>query len=633
MYSFAEHSFPFWDGYKEAFKIKDFILPSTWSEENFRLSSAYAAPGRLKLFPWQIVPLDSIVYFDEIVEIAAVQTGKSMITEAMGAYFIDTTCINQMWIYSKKEKVQEIFDERLKPMVRDVPAIRKYWNGEENNLTKTRIKLKHLIARIASAGSKTDIASHNAGIVIGDELAKWPKKDFSQKKAIEGRKQASRMMGKRTKVIYCTSPDNDKDPSYTECHKPGTLWFRPHIECPHCGNWQYLIDRQVKEKPNKKGEKDHDTERIRIERAAWYECINCKQEITEKERLNASFNVKWLTFDKKIDFYKIIEMKNYPRKAVLQWNRFVDVTWSFVECLCAYFNVLNSSDPNDLKTYMNEDMADWVKTDTQRFEQGYVRSKCLAYKQYGDGAFMPDGVLVLLAGVDTMDNGFAYVIRGFGYNMESWLVRQDFVHCDVKDYNNPADVERILREDIVRPYIKKSGEILPIYAGLIDRGGHRAKDVDYIVTHSDFLSTYIGTAHAKTIPLIEKKDNGIFNGNTENLSRTVAKNMESNMWHLPNDINPDYVEQVLNHYDEVYVDTRGNKKKVWITKDPDHYRDCEAYVVGCSFASHIRDSLFTPEEAQKVNADMLNIKKERDEEYTAPQTFIDSDKYLKGMGF
>jgi len=256
-YDFPPHSFPFWTGYRELFKIKDFILPSDWINKHFRLSTAYAIQGKMTLFEWQITPVNAIIYFSTVIDIAPVQTGKSLLGEATSAYMIDNYPVNMMFVYAKKDTVEDVFEERLKPMIKDVPAIRRYWSGYEDDLTKKKLKLHTCIIRVASAGLKTEIATHNAGFVYGSELAKWPKKAFSQTKAIEGRKQASRMLGRKTRTLYETSPEHDQDPSYVECHKPGTVWFRPHYCCPHCEHWQVLMDDRIKEKPNKEGKFDH----------------------------------------------------------------------------------------------------------------------------------------------------------------------------------------------------------------------------------------------------------------------------------------------------------------------------------------------------------------------------------------
>lgn len=605
-YSFSEHDFPFWDGYRQSFKIKDFVKCSDWMNNNFRLSSAYAVQGRITLFPWQIVLADAIHYFDTIYEIAAVQTGKSLITEGHVAWYTDNENMNILMIYAKKDTVEEVFDERLKPMIKDVPAIRKYWSGDENDLTKKKMKLRHLTIRTGSAGLKTDIATFNYGVIIGDELAKWPKKDFSQKKAIEGRQKASKMMGKSVKEIYCTSPEDQDDPSYVACHKPGMIWFRPHYKCPHCSFWQYLEDYNIHEVPNSKGEKDHNTERIRIEKAAKYICPECKKEITEQERFDASFNVKWLTVDKKTDFYDVIKDPKRSRKAVLQWNRLVDTTWTFVDCLCAFFDAENSTDPNDKKTYENEDMARWTKKQTNRLMPSYLDSKKRKYKMWGNEAFVPDGVKVVLLGIDTQDSGFYYVLRGFGYNYHQWLLRANFIECSMHDdlYKDPMQVYRKVYESITQfPLKKKDGSEVMIFSGIIDEGGHRKNDTDKIIDCWNIMNAYKGSSQ-RAHPLIDQKKTGLLQGNTENLSRRFAKSIESSMFYLPLDTPRMYKDQLLTQYDVDEILKNGKKVTKWFCEPNDHLRDCENMIEGLALHLGLRDILFNDKKTEELTKNL-----------------------------
>lgn len=642
-YTFRKHKFPYLADYIQSFRIAEPEIPSEWMESNFILSSSYAAPGPLKLFPWQIDIVNSIRYFDFILLVAAVQTGKSLIVEMITAYMIATTVHNMLFIYSKKEVIEDVFDERLVPMVKEVEAVRKYWAGDERALTKKRIKLMHLVIRIASAGLKSDIATHNAGVVLGDELAKWPVKDFSQLKAIEGRKQASRMMGRQTKTILCTSPDNDQDPSYIEAHKPGTIILEPNYQCPHCKTWQVFIDSQVKERPNKRKQKDHDIERIRRENAAYYECIKCKKEITEMQRLEAAFNVKWMS-ENKIPYEKLIKDPNRPRRVVFKWSRFVDTTWTFVDCLIAFFSAYQSPNPLEHKTYQNEDLAKWVKLYAKKVKDDLLQGKKKKYFMYGDNASVPADVLFLMIGIDTQDKGFYYVVRGYGMNFESWLIRCDWIECDMNDknYQNPVKVYECVYNEITRhPYKKKDGKSVPFLAGIIDEGGHRKADVDTICDHWPEMNSYKGSSF-KTIQLVERKESGLVQGNTENLSRIVGKQMESNFWHLPIDVPKPYLKQVVNEYDEEITDARGNKKTKWTQKDPNHYRSCENYLIGMANILELGKILSDDKKVKELLSALKDIETIKTTEKTIENDFqgedyrsmiSDFDRQLKNIGF
>lgn len=595
---------------REALIIHERQLPSEWIETCMVLTRSYATQGRVKLIPWQRAIADAILEYDEIIMIAPVQTGKSMLEEGLLGYCIDQNPQNVLMVYEKRETVEDVFDERLKPLITETPVLKRYWDGDPDNLTKRRIKLTHMVARVGSASNRSDIASHNAGLVFGDEVAKWAprgKEKFDPVKLLQGRTHATRMLGKTVKYVFATSPKTEGDPSYKLAHRNGTRYLQPHFKCPLCGKWQVLVDSQVKEKKNSKKAFDHNPERIRQERAAWYECCHCGKEITEAARVDMADEVVWAAVDPKTG--KTVEViggdggitKQVPgRRVVFNWNRLVDVTWTFAECLASYFEALQSPDGNTLADYQNEDMARWVYTRSTRFSEGWLekRAKSSKYSQFGTGAYVPELASVLLIGIDTQDDGFYFVVRAFGPNLESWLVRADFVKCEMDQgaYVNPGEVHSALMAEIQRyPYQKKDGKTMPILAGLIDRGGHRSDDVDYICTHSPFLQPYIGSAR-KGGDLMKRSEHGHYMGNSEQLSRTVEKWMQSEIWHLPRDIQPEYCRQVLEQHEQEYTDTRGNTRKRWVTGDdtghPDHYRDCENLVVGTTIIMDLQGMLF-----------------------------------------
>jgi len=595
-------------GQIDALKIKKRQHPSEWTENNFILTRSYASQGKIKLFPWQIEPINSIEKYDRIIFISPTQTGKSLLTECIFGWMIDQNPMNVMIVYSKGDVVKDVFDERLKPMILEIPTLRQYWDNDYDNLTKRRIKLKHMVARVAAAGVRSDIGSWNAGTIIGDEVAKWPRKQFDAVKLLSGRKHASRMIGREVKELYCTSPIDEQDRSYSLSHAPGSIFLQPHFKCPHCGLYQVLSDYNIREKPNPKGERDHNPERIRAESAAFYDCVHCKKVITEEARVQMSGSVIWAAINtktgetcEKITPKGEILGRKESKTVIFNWNRLVDVTWTFSECLASYFEAMHSPEGTALQDYQNEDMARWVKTSAHKLVETFLqkRAKQSKYSQFGTGAYVPDEVMLLLVGMDTQDDGFYWVVRGFGKNMESWLIRADFFKCEMDQgqYNNPGEVHDALIKELNRwPYQKRDGSTLPLFWGLIDRGGHRADDVDYICSHSPFLNPYIGSTR-KDGPLIRRNEKGLYLGNTEQLSRTVDKWMKSDIWHLPKDIQYEYCQQVTNQYEQEYTDTRGNTKKRWVTMDdhgqPDHLRDAENLIVGSSIAIDLQGMLFS----------------------------------------
>lgn len=646
---------------RQALTIRDQVLPSEWIERHFQLTRSYAATGPVKLFPWQRPIVDTWPTAEMLILIAPTQTGKSMLCEGLLGYSIDHEPSNMMVIYDTNETVQDVFDERLRPLIRETPALRAYWSGDPEDLTKRRMKLLHMVIRVASANTRRTLASHNAGMIYGDEVAKWPqRKGYNPLKLAAGRTHAARMLGRTVRRLFCSSPRIENDYSWQLVHSPGVLYLQPYYECPHCHHWQTLKDAQVKEKPTRKGDHDHDPERIRAEGAAWYECEACHKEITEAERIGMAEGVVWAATDLKSGERtekispegKVIGRLPGARRVAYHWNRLADVTWTFAECLATYFEALHSPDGSTLADYQNEDMARWVKITSRKMAEGYLmkRAKAAKYRQFGTGAYVPEGVLVILVGIDTQDDGFYFVVRGYGKGLESWLLRAEFVTCgmDQGAFVNPAEVHMALMAEIQRyPLQTRDGRKLTIQFGLIDRGGHRSDDVDYICTHSPFLRPYIGSTR-KDAPVVELKPSGIYHGNTEQLSRTVEKQMAAEIWRLPADIQPDYCSQVVNQHEQEYTDTRGNTRKRWITGDdtgePDHYRDCENLLVAAAQVMSLQSMLFDEKGAAALARTQAaaagpaaDAAPPLDPRGAAPDTFLidgqSGEDWLKGGGW
>jgi phage terminase large subunit GpA-like protein len=104
----------------------------------------------------------------------------------------------------------------------------------------------------------------------------------------------------------------------------------------------------------------------------------------------------------------------------------------------------------------------------------------LALRDDRPSGLVPDEADVLVAGIDTQDNGFWYEVRAIrcGEAMESWGVAEGFV-------DSFAGLDKVLFSDA---YTKADGRELPIWRGMIDSQGHRTAEVyDWCRRHPQIL--------------------------------------------------------------------------------------------------------------------------------------------------
>jgi len=81
---------------------------------------------------------------------------------------------------------------------------------------------------------------------------------------------------------------------------------------------------------------------------------------------------------------------------------------------------------------------------------------------------VPDGVTVLVAGIDTQDDRFEIQIDGYGAGEERWSI--DYVRL----FGDPgrAGIWTKLAELLRRQYTKADGTIMEVRLACQDHGGH-----------------------------------------------------------------------------------------------------------------------------------------------------------------
>jgi transcription elongation factor Elf1 len=356
-------------------------------------------------------------------------------------------------------------------------------------------------------------------------------------------------------------------------YRPGVLnleWFWP---CPKCGHYQIYDLKQIKELPNEQKEFDHNPQLIRNDGAARYECVNCGNDVPESARAAMNDKGVWKTIDEVLSATgELVTKRKQAQTVSYRWNRLIDFSFKWSECLARFFEASRSGNPILLKDFLNEDMAEFWSIKAEERPTSWLIAKCARYTMKDEA--LPSGVLAIFVGIDTQDKGYYFVMRGYGSGKESWLLDCDYIPCEMGAEQNFEAVFQTVKKRIERRELfTADGRRLFINFGLIDRGGHKANYVDYIAGHLDGVFAYIG-AKDRLHPLVKAGKDDIYFGNTENLARIVAADAELSNWHLPEDIPTDYLNQFVKQYEKEEVDRYGNTVKKWMKGGADHFRDC-----------------------------------------------------------
>jgi phage terminase large subunit GpA-like protein len=540
--------------------------------------------------------MDAFLHYHTVIVVGPVQVGKSICgVDVPWAWFEDQIGGRALLVYADKDTVNDIFEEKLKPIIEN--NLKHLWSGRENDIRQEKIILRSGISRCASCNVKNDLATFPAKFVLLDEVAKWKtgtRASFDAVGQAIGRtRDYHGAPGIDYRVSIVSSPVEVGDALYAQVYQPGTLILKRKVPCLGCGFFHELCVENIHEIPNSEGKKDHDPHRIRSENAADYVCPACGKIIEDSERYEMDRLGVWAA-DDEIVVDGEIQNNNLLRDKtdrVCYWipGRLVSrpEKYSFADCLSGYFQNKFSPDANAWQNYLNEDMARFFKPQVNRLTEGYFRGKIAKDGgEYTTTGEIPDGVLVALGGVDTQDTGFYYSIVGYGRYMECWILRFGWIPCDMNmsDFKDPQKVLlRFEQEYFKTPLKYKDGRTLPVIMTMIDEGGHREKQIRYICQRHRDIAPYKGVG--RDMPLFKKSETKkLYLCNAESLSKLVEKDMASDTWHLPVDVTQDYLDQIQKQYTTEVRDKNGNPKYEWVHGGEDHYRDTLNMALG---AAHV----------------------------------------------
>lgn len=446
--------------------LKNFNPPekltvTQWADKYRYLSSeasAMAGKYRSRQTPYMVEIMDC--YSDPNVEkifvVASSQVGK---TEALGlnilGYIIDNDPCGVIFAVPTIQDAKDFAKERVMPMIRDNPTIRKKFGSIKSRDASNTIREKTFpggVLNIVGVNVPSQLASKPRRVVIGDEIDRWSSSSGNEGDPW-GLLEARTMTFYNRKMIAVSTP-TVKGHSRIEDHfLTGTQEYWCY-QCPNCGEYHRLRFQDMKFEHHETKEKGKTT--IHVDWVKW-KCPDCGEMFTEKEV--KSFPTKWIATNP-------AALKNHIRSfwingfsspfPVATWEYLI---WRFLEA---------GKDPEKLQTVFNtlfgelwEDRRDLTTEDE------------LMNRRENYEAELPDGVLMLTCAVDTQDDRLEYEVKGWGKFKESWGIKKGYI-MGRADSNY---VWERLDDIISHAYSFKDGKTMSITVTLVDSGGHYTQAV------------------------------------------------------------------------------------------------------------------------------------------------------------
>ena len=432
---------------------------SEWATQNRVLSpEASAEQGRWRnsRTPYLVEIMDAFSdpRIHHIVVVASSQVGKSEFENNVIGRTIDVDPGSILFIHPQMTDAKEYSKLRIAPMIRDCPTLRAKVAEKKSRDSGNTILQKSYPGGILTMCGSTEahaLASKPIRYVLGDERDRW-----AVSAGTEGDPWELAMARQTTfynaKAVEVSTPTIKGHSAIAKSYVKGTMerWVS---QCPHCKGFHELRWEDIRyeyDTIETHGEKTYKVKDV------WYLCPECaciSDEVTMK-RAPAHWQAE-----------NPAAYENGIRSFWL--NSFVSQWAAWKDTVLKYLNALG--DTKKMQVVYNtrlgllwEDRGDVQDEDTMLGRR----------EEYP--AELPDGVLVLTAGVDTQDDRMEYEIVGFGHFGETWGIEKGII----SGRPDSDEVWQQLDELVFDRKLKfADGLELPVSIKFVDEGGHFTQEV------------------------------------------------------------------------------------------------------------------------------------------------------------
>lgn len=426
---------------------------SQWADEYRMLSpEASAEPGRwhTEKAPYQREIMDAIgdPHVRKVVIMSAAQIGKTdaFVLNTLG-YYMDYAPAPILVMQPTLDMGQTFSKDRLAPMLRDTPELKGLVDVKSryagNTILKKNFPGGHIT--IVGANSATGLASRPIKVLLADEVDRYPKTAGTEGDPLSlAQKRQTTFWDKKTVMV---STPVIKGDSRIETEFNQSTQEEWNVPCPSCGCLQPM------EWSNIIFDKDNLDAGIRMK------CSVCGEEFGEYEWKEQSH------------FGKFIAANPGAEARGFHLNTLASTFCSWKEIVQKFLianEQMKQGNPEGLKVWVNTELGMPWEERGERIEEGEIMSRREMYD-----AQVPDGVLVLTAGIDTQDDRFEIEIVGWGIGKESWGIRYQKIFGDMLGEQVWRDLDMLLQTT----FYKRDGTGLRIAAAFIDSGGHHSNEV------------------------------------------------------------------------------------------------------------------------------------------------------------
>lgn len=426
------------------------LTVSQWADEYRQLSSeASAEPGQwdTSRAPYQrrIMDITSDTKVSKVVIMSSAQIGKTEILLNILGYYIDYDPSPMMYLQPTLDMAEAFSKDRLAPMIRDTKVLTNKVGDVKSRTSGNTLLHKQFPGghiTMAGANSPSSLASRPIRILLGDEVDRYPVSAGTEgDPLLLASKRTTTFWNK--KEIYVSTP-TIKGASRIEKEYEESSMEEWCVYCPSC------CELQPYEWPRINFDKISDTE---VDHSTVTMTCRCCGAMHSEHEWKARLG-KWVA--------KFPERK----KKGFHLNEFASAWKKWYE-ICEDFLTAKKT-TETLKVWVNTALGEsWE-------ERGDGQDEDVLFDRREEyGCQVPEGVLVLTAGIDTQDDRFEIEVVGWGEDEESWGIQYKVIYGDL----HKQDVWNELDEYLKSEFEYEDGRKIRISCACQDSGGHFTQEV------------------------------------------------------------------------------------------------------------------------------------------------------------
>jgi phage terminase large subunit GpA-like protein len=536
------------------------LSPSEWAEKNIYIPAGNKIPGLIRFnnAPYQREPLDMAINpkCNRITLMWGAQVGKTQLINCTQAYFIAQRPCSQMMMQPSGGDVKTWLETKFNPMIENNPSLNDLVAKPRGRDGVNNQQMKSYPGgwlMLAYSGSPKTMRGRSAPKIYCDEVDGYER--TVEGDAVDLLWQRAATFGDERLLVETSTPTIKGLSKIENSFEQGDQ-RRYYIPCPKCYTMQTLKWSNVVWDKAENGQ--------HLPETAKYECEKCSHKITDGEKIAGLRKGKWIA-EKSFNghaSYHLSELYSAFRK----WG---DIVTSFLE----------KKRSKSLQTFINVSLAETWEEEGETIEPNFLYMR----REHYD-AEVPEGVLVLVCGIDVQDDRIEGEVIGYGLDNESWGIEEFVLH------GNPANpiLWGQLYDRLIKSYYNNQEEKFNITAACIDSGGHYTQQVyDFVKKNSAVHRWYAvkGSSSAGVpIAVKSKTKKSFFNIGTDTAKEVIYSRLNvgkigAGYCHFPMTYDEEYIFQ-LTAEKRVTKYVNGHPKQIWVKTRPRNEKlDCRVYAL------------------------------------------------------